>query len=81
MKSLLLPIAMLLVFTTPVYAESAYEVCAEEAHEAGITNQEEIDFYIKECVSQINTEMESDSEKNESEIENKTMETPPVEES
>ena len=60
MEKTLLAFAMLLILSAPVFAESAREICNEEALDAGITEQEEISFYVKECVAQMNGDMEAE---------------------
>ena len=79
MKRLFLALLLLFVFTLPVYAESAHEICAQEILDAGVEDQEEKDLYMKECVSQVSAEMESNQEAGEAEMDNN--ETPRSEES
>lgn len=59
MKQALLAFLFLFAFTSPVYSESARNLCAEEARDAGVQDQEELEYYIKECVLQYPAEMES----------------------
>jgi len=81
MKNVLLVLVLLFVFFGPTFAESARDICTEEIRDAGIVDQEEIDIYMKECVSQVTAEMDSSQEVDEPEIENNSMETPATEES
>ena len=70
MNKLLLALAMLAVFTAPTFAESAHDICTTEIRDAGIVDQDEINIYMKECVSQVSAELEANQENNESEVEN-----------
>ena len=58
----ILAACLLLMFVVPVYAESAREICREEATEAGIEDQDEVKFYVDECLTQATMDMESDRE-------------------
>ena len=60
MEKSLLALAMCLMLCAPVFAESSSEICREEALEAGLTDQEEVGFYVKECVAQMNGDMEAE---------------------
>jgi len=76
MKELLLAIILLFVFIVPVYAESAQEICTQEIRDADITDQDEIDLYMNDCIAQVTAENEADG----SEIQDKT-DVPAAEES
>jgi len=80
MKKILLAFVLTFVFTIPIYAESAHEICAQEVRDVGVEDQEEKDLYMKECLSQVNAEMESSEEAGEAETENNS-DTPRSEES
>ena len=47
-----------LLLSSPVYAETALEVCTQEAKDAGIEDPEEFRVYVDECVEQVSAEMQ-----------------------
>lgn len=68
MKKYLLITILGLLASVNVHAESAFEICTEEAKESGIEEQSEIRAYVDECVEQLQAEGAGNQEMNEGEV-------------
>lgn len=62
MKKALLLVLFSAVLSSPVFAESALEVCTAEAKDAGIQDADEFRSYVDECVEQVSAEMQQNGQ-------------------
>lgn len=68
MKKSIFIVALAAILSSPVFAESALELCTAEAKDAGIEDAQDLRAYVDECVEQVSAEMNNGRENSEPEM-------------
>ena len=62
MKKYTLIFVSMFFLSSPIFADSISEICTTEAKDAGISDTDEFNTYVNECVEQMNSTAQTDEE-------------------